>query len=606
MTGQGVWLLLRRTAPSLRPITRDVGVVLLLYALVAFIRIVDLIQTPLAASSGLFETPSVQVAFVLVNQLLCIVLTVTLIMMVTRRLEQDVQTQAAERVHAEQASAESQKRFALAFRTSPYGITITRASDGQMIEVNEGFANITGYSAAECIGKTSLELGLWADAQDRARVVATLAQGSPVSGMELRFRKKNGMLVTGLLSANLLMLGDQPCILSSINDITARKRMEESLLASEARYRAVAQTAHDAIITADSAGNIVGWNQGAENIFGYPEAEAIGQALTLLVPSQYGDRHLAGIQRLQVGGEPRLLGKTVELTGRRKDGSEFPVELALSEWRVAEGQFYTGIIRDITERKRAEETLRRQAAELERSNRDLAQFAYVASHDLQEPLRMVSSYVQLLAKRYQGQLDQDADEFIGFAVEGASRMQRLISELLKYSRVGMRGKDFAPTSCETVVDQALANLQMVIQESGAVVSRDPLPTLLADELQLTQVFQNLISNAIKFRGVEPPRVHISAELRNSDFGFRNAGPSSQSATRNPQWLFSVRDNGIGIAPEHRDRIFGIFQRLYSQAEYPGTGIGLATCKKIVEQHDGRIWVESQPGQGATFYFTIPA
>jgi light-regulated signal transduction histidine kinase (bacteriophytochrome) len=282
------------------------------------------------------------------------------------------------------------------------------------------------------------------------------------------------------------------------------------------------------------------------------------------------------------------------------------VELALSEWRVAEGQFYTGIIRDITERKRAEETLRRQAAELERSNRDLAQFAYVASHDLQEPLRMVSSYVQLLAKRYQGQLDQDADEFIGFAVEGASRMQRLISELLKYSRVGMRGKDFAPTSCETVVDQALANLQMVIQESGAVVSRDPLPTLLADELQLTQVFQNLISNAIKFRGVEPPRVHISAELRNSDFGFRNAGPSSQSATRNPQWLFSVRDNGIGIAPEHRDRIFGIFQRLYSQAEYPGTGIGLATCKKIVEQHDGRIWVESQPGQGATFYFTIPA
>jgi signal transduction histidine kinase len=244
--------------------------------------------------------------------------------------------------------------------------------------------------------------------------------------------------------------------------------------------------------------------------------------------------------------------------------------------------------KEISERRRAEEALKEKTEELARSNRDLEQFAYVTSHDLQEPLRMVTSYVQLLARRYKGKLDSDADEFIGFAVDGATHMWKLINDLLSYSRVGMRGKELEPTECEMVLNQSLNNLKVAIEEKGAVVTHDPLPTVIADSPQLGQLFQNLIGNAIKFQGNEAPRIHVSAS--------RNGNG----------WTFSVRDNGMGIAPEYAERIFIIFQRLHNRKEYPGTGIGLAICKKIVEWHGGRIWVESEVGKGATFYFTLPA
>jgi PAS domain S-box-containing protein len=270
------------------------------------------------------------------------------------------------------------------------------------------------------------------------------------------------------------------------------------------------------------------------------------------------------------------------------DGHRAFCETIKTPMRDADGQVIgvLGISRDITERHQAEERLKLTLNDLARSNEELEQFAYVASHDLQEPLRMVSSYTQLLARRYQGRLDKDADEFIAYAVDGANRMQGLITDLLALSRVGTRGKKFEPVDCAAALEQALTNLRATIEESGAVITCDPLPTLPADRSQITQLLQNLLANAIKFRGKEPPHVHVSAELKGQE------------------WFFSVRDDGIGIDPQYTERIFAIFQRLHTREEYAGTGIGLAICKKVVERHHGRIWVESQPGKGSTFHFTI--
>jgi light-regulated signal transduction histidine kinase (bacteriophytochrome) len=256
---------------------------------------------------------------------------------------------------------------------------------------------------------------------------------------------------------------------------------------------------------------------------------------------------------------------------------------------------------DVTARKLAEEALEKAALELARSNKELEQFAYVASHDLQEPLRMITSYTQLIAKRYQGQLDTDAKEFMQFAVDGALRMQKLIQGLLLYSRVGTRGKPFEATSCQECLAGALANLKMAIEETSAVIQlpAEPLPHLMGDAVQLTQLFQNLVANSLKFRNVAPPVIQLTAERQTRrDAATLNVPPY--------EWVFHIHDNGIGIEPQYFDRIFVIFQRLHAQDQYPGTGIGLAICRKIVERHGGRIWLDSKPGAGTTFHFTMPA
>ena len=252
-----------------------------------------------------------------------------------------------------------------------------------------------------------------------------------------------------------------------------------------------------------------------------------------------------------------------------------------------DGILVTAAIRDITTRKKAEAHLLLKVEELNRSNEELGQFAYVASHDLQEPLRMVASYTQLLSRRYKGKLDADADEFIAFAVDGANRMRRLIQDLLAYSRVGTKGKELIETSSEEALEQALINLRGAIEESGALVTHEPLPAVLADETQLIQLLQNLVGNAIKYQSPGVPRVHICA-ARNGE----------------KKWIFSVQDNGLGIDSQYFERIFGMFQRLHKREEFAGTGIGLAICKKIVERHGGNISVDSQPGQGSTFRFAL--
>jgi PAS domain S-box-containing protein len=354
-----------------------------------------------------------------------------------------------------------------------------------------------------------------------------------------------------------------------------------------ARYRNLLEAAPDAMVVVNQGGEIVLLNVRAEKQFGYRRDELVGQKVKNIIPEGFAERLIADALRSAEDALEQQIGTGIELTGRRKDGSEFPIEIMLSPLESAEGILVTAAIRDITKRKKAEAHLLQKVKELNRSNEELGQFAYIASHDLQEPLRMVASYTQLLSRRYKGKLDADADEFISFAVDGASRMHRLIQDLLAYSRVGTKGKDLHDTSSEEALRQALMNLRGAIEESGALVTHDPLPTVLADEMQLIQLFQNLVGNAIKYQNPGIPQVHIRA-AKNGD----------------KRWIFSVQDNGLGIDSQYFEKIFVIFQRLHKREEFAGTGVGLAICKKIVEQHGGSISVESQPGRGSTFRFTL--
>ncbi|MBP9142856.1 MAG: PAS domain S-box protein [Thermoanaerobaculia bacterium] len=367
----------------------------------------------------------------------------------------------------------------------------------------------------------------------------------------------------------------------------ASPRERDDAKESEARYRGLLEAAPDAMVVVNPSGEIVLLNVQAEKQFGYRRDELLGQRVTNIIPEGFAERLVADALRSTEDALAQQIGTGLELSGRRRDGSEFPIEIMLSPLASADGILVTAAIRDITTRKRAEAHLIQKLEELKRSNEELEQFAYLASHDLQEPLRMVASYTQLLSRRYKGRLDADADEFIAFAVDGASRMQRLIQDLLAYSRVASKGKDLLETESEEALQRALLNLRGAIEESAAVVTHDPLPEVLADETQLVQLFQNLVGNAIKYQGSGTPLIHVSA-----------------ARNRAGRWVFSVRDNGLGIELQYFDRIFGMFQRLHKREEFEGTGIGLAICKKIVERHGGTISVESQPGQGSTFRFEL--
>ncbi|UXI66821.1 CHASE domain-containing protein [Tahibacter amnicola] len=369
--------------------------------------------------------------------------------------------------------------------------------------------------------------------------------------------------------------------------LSIAERMTTEFRRSQHAFQAVADTANDAIVTAGADGRIRYINPAAERCFGWPAADLQGRELTVLMPARDHEAHLHGMARYLATGKPVVIGRTIERHGIRRNGEEFPIEISIASWESDDGMYFTAIVRDITERRRAQQALELHRVELQRSNADLEQFAYVASHDLQEPLRMVASYVQLLSRRYSGKLDQDADDFIRFAVDGATRMQQLIDDLLTYSRITSRGDPARITSSAACVDAALRNLSARMLETKASVHIGFLPEVKADPGQMTQLFQNLVGNALKFHGNQPPTVNIDAE-RDGDC-----------------WRFCVRDQGIGIDPQYAERIFVIFQRLHSRQEYPGTGIGLALCKKIVERAGGRIWVESQLGQGARFCFTLP-
>jgi PAS domain S-box-containing protein len=362
-----------------------------------------------------------------------------------------------------------------------------------------------------------------------------------------------------------------------------RRVAEAELLVSEDKLWSFFDGASQSILGVSKEGRILFVNSRTEEMFGYSRAELLGQEIEILVPGPF---RAADREHHFEAPPVRPAGCGTELAGWRKDGTGFPIEVALSHVNTPEGPLAFAMVNDISERIRSALELKRVNDELRRSYTDLEQFAHVASHDLQEPLRMVTSYLQLIERRYNDSLDDDGREFIHFAVDGAKRMKVLIKDLLEFSRTGTDAANRVFVDASILLGNALANLKTAIDESGAQITSDPLPVVAADPVLFTQVFQNLIANAIKFQKDTAPCVHISAH--------RHA----------QEWIFSVQDNGIGIEPHHRDRIFRIFERLHNSEQYSGSGIGLAITRKIVERHGGRIWVEPQRGTGSTFRFSI--
>lgn len=381
--------------------------------------------------------------------------------------------------------------------------------------------------------------------------------------------------------------------------VAKRRRVEDAAKFAHAELDQIFQTAGDGVIVIDKDFNVLKLSETFSSLCGMSKDEAVGRKCHEVFSCTGKKCGSPGCPVTSIiNGEERI---EVEVEKIRRDGTKVPCIITATPFRSPDGELI-GIVenfKDITHRRRTEKLLEQRAEELTRSNAELEQFAYVASHDLQEPLRVVASYVQLLARRYKGNLDADADDFIGYAVDGANRMKDLINDLLAFSRVGRHGEPFEPADCETVFERVISNLKITIEENGAQVTHDPLPTVMGDDVQLVQLFQNLIANSLKFHGEEPLRIHVSAR-RIKDSEVRDSDSAIEQG-----WVFSVHDNGIGIDPKYADRIFVVFQRLHGREEYPGTGIGLAICKKIVDRHGGRIWIESEPGQGTTFYFTFP-
>jgi PAS domain S-box-containing protein len=517
-------------------------------------------------------------------------------------------------ITARQRAQETLRRSEEKFRTfvdqSLDGVLIVD-EQGVIVEWNPALERIVGVPRAEALGRFAWDVQYEAmtahkkDAQMRAHLKATLQRFLETgqapwlyTPQENRVQHSDGSIRVVEQIAFPIPTDRGFRMGTVFRDVTGRVRAERALQESERRFRRFVEQSAAGFVLTDTQGATIEWNHAAETITGIPRAEALGmpiwRILYHMAPLEKQTTELTHHLRHTVAaffrsGQAPWANTWIERRLRLPDGSERVVASIIFGIEMEEGFATGGIIRDITRRKRAEEQLAHYATELERSNRELVQFGSVISHDLQEPLRMVSRYLALLKHRYAGRLDEDADTFIDYAVDGAARMEAMIKALLDLSRVETRGQPFAPTDLEAVLGQTLRDLEQAVAESGVELTHAPLPTVVADETQLRQVLQNLIANAIKFRreGVTP-RVHVSAERMDG------------------AWVVSVADNGIGLDPEQADRLFQIFQRLHTEAEYPGLGIGLALCRRIVERHGGRMWVESTPGQGATFSFTLPA
>ena len=486
---------------------------------------------------------------------------------------------------SETALGQSNQTLQALIRAAPLPM-VSMGDDLTIRMWNPAAERLFGWSEAEVIGR-SFPVPKENYIESTENIKRAL-QGEVYDGMEIRRHRKDGTPIDVAVYCSPLIdaAGEISGIVSVCVDLAERKQAEEALakqaqeLASSNEELARSEKAMQEmalfaqlnpapVLRFDMEGRVVMANPAATEIL--QGGIVKGEPLSALLPGTEELDWAACVRNAEIFSHTTPIGnRHFQFVFRGVPDSGF-------------GNVYGS---DITELQKVKEALAEQAQELTRSNEELAQFAYVASHDLQEPLRMVTSYTQLLARRYQNQLDGDANEFIDYAVDGATRMQGLINALLDYSRVGSQGKEFEPTDCEVMFQAVAANLKVAIEEIGAVVTHGPLPVVVADRSQLSRLFQNLIGNAIKYRGERTPKVHVSAQCKDGEV------------------LFCVRDNGIGIAPEHLERVFVVFQRLHTREEYSGTGIGLAVCRKIVERHGGRIWVESKVDEGSSFYFTI--
>jgi len=458
-----------------------------------------------------------------------------------------------------------------------------RPVDYVFIDVNPAFERDTGLTAEVCVGKRVTEL--IPDIADADPDLISMYGEVVSSGEPIRFE-----LYFEPFDRWYRVTASRPYeghFIAAFEEITKRKRAEAKLHESETRFRHFFESAPDYCYMIDPEGLVVDANPAAFEALGYERDELVGEPIRKVYAPETLDRMRLLFEWWRKTG--RLSNE--EITLLTKAGERRTVLLSAAAVHDQAGELIHSVSmqRDITQRKAMENLLERTAAELARSNEDLEQFAYVASHDLQEPLRMVASYVTLLEQRYRGKLDEDADTFIDFAVDGARRMQALISDLLAYSRVDRRGDQFEEMNASACLDDALHALTASLEDSGARIERGDLPTIAADARQLTQVLQNVVGNAVKFRKPDvPPVVSVEASRDGDD------------------WVFTVRDNGIGIEKRHRERVFEIFQRLHTRAAYEGTGLGLALCRRIIERHGGRIWLEGDAGDGTTVRFTLPA
>jgi PAS domain S-box-containing protein len=487
---------------------------------------------------------------------------------------------------------QSEELFSKIFRTTPTGVAINNIDTGTFIDVNESFLKMLGFTREEVLGRDSIEINI-IDRKTRDENREEIKSIGSIKNKEIQLHKKNGETLSVLYSFEVFEVGDEKFTISILHDITERKAAEDLAQQKQDEIEKNRQF----LLDSQEVGKIGSWERDLKEneITGSPEYFRIMR----ITPKTGNKATFAQFLNRLHPDDKELVKQTIERTV--DEDSQYDIEYRIvfegGEQRViwAKGKAvkdgpgphrFQGTVLDITDRKEAEDKLKMLAEELSRSNKELEQFAYVASHDLQEPLRIVTSYVQLLEKRFMKNADQEAKEFMDFIVDAVGRMRALIQDLLAYSRVGTQVKPFTDTDMNQALSIALDNLHHAIDESHAEIIRHPLPRVMADDSQMSRLLQNLVSNALKFRSDKDPHIEISAEEKRSHY------------------QFAVADNGIGISEEYRERIFIIFQRLNDRSMYPGTGIGLAICKKIVDLHGGRIWVEANDKGGSIFYFTI--